>query len=257
MSETVAPGAENLKLQLTEWNFGIKIPDQINEKNTITHGFNYSQLNIDYIDLKVDLGAKVTTTHIVEYELTWMKTLSEKWDLMTIINPGLASEFKSDLSVNDLILTVASIGIRKYTDKLAIGYGIGFSPDFGTHFPMPVLAMRWNNGKNMKIETILPISFSFAYRPNSVFDLGFDFNVHGSKYHGAPSTYGVDNPQLRYSVVKGGPSIIFNLLPWLHLKCKGGYTLFRRLEFYDGLIEAGSFDIKQAGFLSFKLIVGE
>ena len=109
----------------------------------------------------------------------------------------------------------------------------------------------------MQVEAILPVSFNFAYRPNSVFDLGFDLSVDGSKYHGDPSTYGGDNPLLRYSVTKGGPSITFNLTPWLHLKCNGGYTLFRRLEFYDGLDEAASFDIKQSGFLSFELMIGE
>ena len=108
----------------------------------------------------------------------------------------------------------------------------------------------------MKIETILPISFSFAYRPNSVFDLGLDFTMDGSSYHGNPTTYGVDNPQMRYSVTKGGPSITFNLFPWLHLKCMGGYTLLRRIEFYDGLDEMGSFDIVQSGFLSFNLVIG-
>lgn len=257
MDESVAPGAEDLKLQVSEWNLGIVVPDWINDRNTITHEFKYSQLNIDYLDLSVDLGILVTTTHKVEYAFTWEKTLSKKWNLLTIVNPGLASEFKSDLSVNDLILTMACIGIRKYTERLSIGYGVGFSPDFGTHFPLPVFAMRWNNGKNMKIEAILPVNFSFAYRPNSVFDLGFDFSVNGSRYHGAPLSYGVDNPQMRYSVTKGGPSITFNLFPWLHLKCKGGYTLFRRIEFYDGLDEVESFDIKQSGFLSLQLVVGE
>ena len=50
MNESVSPGAESLKLQVSEWNFGIAIPDRINDRNTITHGFNYSQLNIDYLE---------------------------------------------------------------------------------------------------------------------------------------------------------------------------------------------------------------
>ncbi|MFY0655097.1 MAG: hypothetical protein JXQ96_23925 [Cyclobacteriaceae bacterium] len=256
MTRPVAPGADDLKLQIDNWMLGFSLPFQKSELSTITHSIEYHRLSINYLNAIPDLGALVETTHSLQYSLIWEKVLNEKWDLLTIINPGLASDFEGSLSKDDLILTLAIAGIRKYNERLSIGYGVGFNPNFGTHHPLPVLALSWNNGRNMKIETIFPINLSFAYRPNPIFDLGMDFTLDGSSYHGNPDTYGAKNPQLRYSVTKGGPSITFNIFPWLHLKCAGGITLLRRLEFYDGSMEAGSFDIKQSGFLSFNLIVG-
>jgi hypothetical protein len=256
MTEPVAPGADDLELQIDNWMIGFSLPFQKNEFSTVTHGLEYSRLNINYINSIPDLGVLVETTHSIQYSLVWEKVLNEKWDLLTIVNPGLASEFESSITKDDLILTLAMVGIRKYTERLSIGYGAGFNPNFGTHHPVPVLALRWNNGRNMRIETIFPLNFSFAYRPNSVYDLGMDFTLEGSSYHGDPNKYGAENPQLRYSVAKGGPSITFNLFPWFHLRCAGGFTFLRRLEFYDGSTEAGTFDIKQSGFLSFDLLVG-
>lgn len=256
MTEPVAPGADDLQMQIDNWMIGFSLPFQKNEFNTVTHGLEYSRLNINYINSIPDLGVLVETTHTVQYSFVWEKVLNEKWDLLTIINPGLASEFESRITKDDLTLTLALVGIRKYTERLSIGYGLGFNPNFGTHHPVPVLALRWNNGRDMKIETIFPINFSFAYRPNPVFDLGLDMTLEGNSYHGNPSKYGAENPQLRYSVASAGPSITFNVMPWLHLKCAGGFTFLRRLEFYDGSIEAGTFDIKQSGFLSFDLLVG-
>ena len=33
MGETVAPGAESLELQVSEWNFGIAIPNRVNDRS--------------------------------------------------------------------------------------------------------------------------------------------------------------------------------------------------------------------------------
>jgi hypothetical protein len=256
MTEPVAPGADDLQMQIDNWMIGFSLPFQKNESSTVTHSLEYNRLSINYLNSIPEIEPLVETTHAFQYSLVWKKTLNKKWDLLTIVNPGLASDFQGKLSKDDLILTVAVVGIRKYSDRLAIGYGLGYNPNFGTHHPMPVLALRWNNGKNMKIETIFPVNFSFAYRPNPVFDLGIDMTLQGSSYHGDPDKYDTENPQLRYSVAKGGPNVTFNISPWLHLKCTGGFTFLRRLEFYDGSTEAGTFDIKQSGFLSFNLIVG-
>lgn len=256
MTEPVAPGADDLELQIDNWTIGVSLPFAKNESSTITHSFEYSRLSINYLNAIPELGTLVETMHAIQYSLVWEKILNEKWDLLTIANPGMATDFQGKLSKDDLILTLAVVGIRKVTDQLSYGIGLAYNPNFGAHHPMPVLALMWNNGKNMKFETILPVNLSFGYRPNSVFDLGVDFTLDGGSYHGNPDKYGVENPQLRYSVAKGGPNITFNISHWLHLKCTGGVTFLRRMEFYDGSIEQGTFDIKQSGFLSFDLVVG-
>ena len=105
-----------------------------------------------------------------------------------------------------------------------------------------------------------PRTYHF-YIPNAAFllslDIGLEAGIEGNSYHGSPGKYGVKDPQLQYSIAKGGPSVTLNLLPWLHVKLAGGYTFYRNLEFYDGRFTVASFDLDQTGYFSVNLSIGE
>ena len=122
---------------------------------------------------------------------------------------------------------------------------------------MPILAIRWNNGVDMQVEAILPMSATFGYRVHPMVDLGLEGVLEGASYHGDPDKFDVGNPQLRYSVARAGPTVTLNFTPWLHLRLAGGYTFLRRFEYFDGLNEAGSYDLTNTGYAQASLSFGE
>ena len=251
-------GAEDLEVQINTVGAEINYPTSYRGgKTQITHGLRYQQLNLNYENRTPGLGELVERAHMIRYSFVWFEELNSKWSLLTMATPGLASDFDGDISFDDAVLEVAVVGIYNYSDRTALGFGAGFNPYLGQHYPMPVLAVRWNNGVNMELEAILPMSLRFGYRPHPVADVGLSIALEGSSYHGDPEKFAVDNPQMRYSLGRAGPSLTLNLLPFVKLSLEGGVALGRRFEFYDGLDEEASYDLDPAGYFQGRLSVGQ
>ncbi len=191
----------------------------------------YQRFDIDYE--KFPPNTKPEHVYAVEYNLMVMHVLSQKWSLLGILTPGLASDFKADLSSDDLTYQAVLVFIRKYSPKWSVGYGAAYTNTFGQPFPVPILALEWNNGKNMKLSTILPVNFEFWYRANQRLDLGLSLRAEGNQYHGDPDIYNVNVPMMRYSVGTFGPSVKFHVIKGLSLGMDGGVTFLRRFEFFD------------------------
>lgn len=72
----------------------------------------------------------------------------------------------------------------------------------------------------------------------------------------ASPSAGVDNPQMRYSLLKAGPHGVVHLKPWLHLRVHGEIALGRRFEFYDGLDEEASYNLDSVRNMTVRLEMG-
>ena len=116
--------------------------------------------------------------------------------------------------------------------------------------------MEWNNGTNLRVSSILPVSLECWYAPTPRLELGFLVNVDGNQYHGDPDRYLVDNPLLRYSVGTIGPSIHFGITQGLTVGTSAGMTFTRRFEFFDGDKEANDISLKNSGFVKVQLQIG-
>jgi hypothetical protein len=251
---------QDLKVEVATLNVGFSYPLVFSEGRTLLiNALSYQRLYLNYRNWDYEQGGnfKVEDAYAVAYSLTLLHKLSPKWSLITIVTPGLASDFKAKISRDDFaIQAIAGLG-RHFSEKLTLYFGLLYSRDFGEPLLLPAVRLEWDNGSDLKATVTPPLDVELWYLPNQALELGLLINTAGNQYHGDPDIYGIDNPQLRYSVTTLGPSAKVNILPWLHLNLEGGITFLRRFEFFDGDEEALSVDLKQTGFLRVGLDVGQ
>jgi hypothetical protein len=91
---------------------------------------------------------------------------------------------------------------------------------------------------------------------SAVIDAGLRASIGGNRYHGDPDRFGVDNPQMKYSLTTVGPKVQIHFTERLHLNLEGGYTIFRNFSFFDGPTEASNFDMENAFCLRASTVIG-
>ena len=248
---------QDLGIKVRSFQFSIAYPVVISkDKTLLLNQINYQRMNIDYDNWDYVNGGNGTVDRAIgiSYSAIILHKYSEKWSFMGMITPGIASDFRSDkITGDDFYFSAVAVFIKKYSEKTSVGYGLAYVPDFGQPIPVPVVAIRWNNGKNMKAECILPVNIDFQYAYSKNITFGMQLGVEGNQYHGNSEQFLVPNPQLRYSVGTFGPYLKYRLYKMLMLKAKTGFTVLRRFEFYNGNDLHGSYDLKNSGFFNIGL----
>ncbi len=231
-------------------------------KTVFVNEIGYRRLDLDYQQFpSAQAGPRPPTPEnmqAIEYNAMVTHGLSPKWTFMGIATPGIASDFEGDVGGDDLTFQVVVVFIRGYSQRLQVGYGGAWSNTFGQPFPMPVVAINWNNGSNLRLSSILPANFECWYAATPRLELGFLLNVDGNQYHGDPEIYQVADPLLRYSVGTLGPSATYRVHDRLTVGVDAGMTFFRKFKYFDGDDEEDKVDysLKNTGFVKARLQIG-
>lgn len=227
---------EDLEVRLRAFNLDISYPLLFSEGRTmLANGIAYERIDLDYSNWDEAEGGtdRVELIHGIEYTLLLTHEFSKKWSVLSFVAPGIASDFEGDLSSDDFVIQVAGVLIRRFNENFSLGFGAAYSTIYGEPFPLPVLALEWTNGSNLKANAIVPANFELWYLARPNLELGLVLMIDGNQYHGDPEKYGVDNPLLRYSVGTIGPSVRMPLFESLLLSVEGGFAFQSRFEFYD------------------------
>ncbi len=213
----------------------------------------YQRREFDYLNFPSS-DPDIKDIHAGNLTFTVQHGLSQKWSLLAMATPGFATDFEGDFNTDDMNFQTVLAFMRQVSPKFTYGFGAIYSTQFGQPIPLPVLAFNWNNGKNMRWDTILPVSSEFWHAPNKSFEWGLLLKVDGNQYQGDPGIFGVDDPQMRYSVLTFGPSARYRFTDWFNLNVEGGIVGVHRFEFFDGSEEEDSFNLKASGY--FRVGVG-
>lgn len=226
-------------------------------KTVVVNEVAYKRFDLDYEGFP-ESATDPENMQAIQYNATITHGLSEKWTLMGIVSPGIASDFESSLGSDDLTFQAAAIFIRAYSERTQVGYGVAWANTFGQPFPLPVLAVNWNNGARLRVSTILPANLEIWYGIKPAMEAGLLVQVDGNQYHGDPDIYGVETPLLRYSVTTVGPSMRASLGGGVGVQVDAGFSLVRRFEFFDGDDEdnLSDYSLKNAAFLRVTLQYG-
>ncbi len=228
-------------------------------RTIIINELSYHRFDLDYKDWDVNIvpeDEQIAHATGIDYNLMVIRNLNERWTLLTMFTPGIASDLEDDLVADDFHLQVVAAFIRTYSERLQLGYGLAYSTLFGQPYPVPVVQIKWNNGAKLYVESLLPANLDIRYMLNEKAILGFSFSIKGNQYHGAESIYGPGNPQLRYSVGNLVPSLRLALSEKINLDLQTGLTVGRRLEFFDGNDKVQSFNMKSSAILRLGLTYG-
>ncbi len=217
-------------------------------KTVLVTEVNYQHRDLDYSNfggIQTDIGA----VHSANLTFMVQHVLSERWSLLGMAIPGFASDVDDKLVSQDLSFQAILAFMRQVSPKFTWGFGGAYSTGFGRPFPFPVLALNWNNGKNMRWENILPVSSEFWYAPNPKLELGLVFGVNGDLYQGDPDKYGVGDPEMEYSTITFGPAVRYRLTEWVNLNLEGGIVGLHRFDFYDRNDKVETRSLKASGYI--------
>lgn len=237
---------EGPMVKLSKLRAGLTYPFVFSEGRTILiNDFVYQLIEFKYKNWEYPLRR----LHSGSYTLMLQHRLSQRWSIWALGTPSIASDLGAEVSRDDFNLQAAVIFIRHFSERFSMGFGAAYSTQFGSAIPLPVMALDWNNGRNMMLRGIFPASFEFWYRPGPRLDLGLIVSGDGNNFHGDPAVYQVTNPELRYTMLTVGPAIKVNLSKLMHLKVEAGLIGLHRFEFYDGDNESGSYDLEPSQYL--------
>jgi hypothetical protein len=210
-------------------------------RTVLANALAYRRFDLDYEGF-AESATDPENVQAISYSATVTHVLSERWTLMGILEPGIASDFETDLGRDDLTLQAVAIFIRTYSERTQLGYGLAWANTFGQPFPMPILAANWNNGARLRISAILPANLEVWYGLAPTVEAGVLVSVDGNQYHGDPDIYQVGNPLMRYSIGTIGPSVSMRLSEGIGLRVDTGVSFLRRFEFFDGDNDEDQYD---------------
>ena len=236
---------EDGQAQLKKLRASISYPIVFSQGRTIL----VNELSAQQIDFSYhNLVSSLEKLHTVSYTLMLQHQLSEKWALLAIGAPSLASDLEADISRADFSVSAGAVFIRQFSERLSLGLGAAYSTQFGTAIPLPVLTLDWNNGNNLVAKAILPSSLEFWYSANKQIDLGILMFGDGNNYSLAPERYDVADPELRYTMLTIGAAAKTSLSEKVQLHIEAGVIGLHRFEFYDGNDEGPSYDLKPSQY---------
>ena len=253
------PGLEDVEIQLNTWSIGAAFPLSFGEGSTLLlNSVNYQRLGFNYKGWQGWMDPKVTHAHSISYSAFLLQTLTERWKLVISVAPGIASDLEGELSTYDFTLSAIVGAMRAFGEKgnFTLGAGLAYTWDFGDPIPMPFLYVDWNIGSKLNINGILPTNLAITYKLFSFIDVGLLASIGGNRYHGDPDKFGVDNPQMKYSLATVGPKVQIHFSKWLHLNLESGYTIFRNFSFWDGPTEASNFDMENTFYFRASTVIG-
>jgi len=243
----------NAQTRLSKTRISFSLPVMFSEGRTVLiNEFSYQLIDFEYRNFSIP----ISRLHAASYTMMLHHQLSEKWSMLALGTPSMASDLKADISEDDFNFQAAIVFIRRFSERLSVGLGAAYTTQFGSADPLPVLAFDWNNGKNLMVKAILPASLEFWYRSSSRLDLGLLVSGDGNNFHGDPDVYDVANPEMRYTMLTIGPAAKISLSKKLKLKLEAGLIGLHRFEWYGDGIEVGTYDLEPSQYVRFGLTFG-
>jgi hypothetical protein len=229
------------QLQLRKFRATLTYPLVFAEGRTVLiNEFSYQLMEFQFRRVP----SEIERAHAASYTLMLLRRFSKKWSLWALVTPSMASDLKAEVSEDDFNFQAAVIGIRHFSERFSLGFGAAYTTQFGDAAPLPVLAFDWNNGNNLQFKAILPVSLELWYRHSKRLDLGLVTGGDGNNFHGDPEIYGVENPNMRYTMLTLGPAARIRLTPWVQLHLEAGLIGLHRFELFDGDHEDEVYDMK-------------
>ena len=236
---------DDAQVRISKINFTLEYPVIYAQGRTILfHQLAYQNMQFDYKKTESILHQ----LHRVSYTATMIRQLTEKWSMIAMVNPSIASDFEEGLTSEDMSFQAAAIFKINYSPKLSIGYGLAYSTQFGTAIPLPLIMIEWNNGGKWSLSSTLPANLELWYQSSEKVKLGLLIRSDGDNYHFDPQGYQVERPELRYIMMTFGPAAHISFSKKATLKIETGIIGLHRFEFYSGDEEIISNDLKPSGF---------
>ena len=260
--QSSGPYDGNLEISYERLSTRINLPIHMSKGIVIANGFEYERLKLSYEGWNYAIFTKppINNFYSINYIFLLRKSINKRWSWMTIIKPGLASDFEGDINAEDFAFSAIVAFTRKYSKHLSIGFGGAYSRDFGKPYPLPAFTLFWNDGNRTSAKLIVPVVLELWYKLNPYMDIAVASRIIGNQYAGEPERYGIEKPRIDFMDAVAGPAIKIKLARSTVLNMFAGYTYARKLEIQNGNDNLADYNLKRTSFMrigvSFSPMIG-
>lgn len=229
--------------QLSHFDFNLVTPTiQLNSKTKINNIVYYRFSEYQYDLFSSENNLLPQQLHEIKYSLLARHTFNANWELLFVPRISIRTDFKEDVSNNDLFPAVSAIVMKKSekNERLKWGFGVNYNNDLGKNSIIPIFALNYVSDR-MKFTTYFPNNANLTFLPSKKIEYGIGFTTDAALYH-IHSMDSID--YLRVLNVLVHPNFSYNLKSNLWLNIKSGFTLRRNFDFYTTDFESPSSDFE-------------
>ncbi|WP_394829245.1 DUF6268 family outer membrane beta-barrel protein [Pendulispora albinea] len=227
-----APNNPSAQVGLQVFRVRAGYPIRFAKGTILIPGLAYELLDFQQRDGR---GPHIGALHAPVASLTGIQMITPRLMILASVGAGLASDFDSRVSIDDLQFNVTGMGLYKFSDTFSLGAGVSYNRQTGTLSPVPAVALNWEITDRTRVRGFVPALLNVEYRASPWLTVGVRGTLEGNRFHLSGTKYGRDNLQLAYSTVTVGPKMTFRLADLLHLDVYASAAVWRRYEvFIDG-----------------------
>jgi hypothetical protein len=225
------------KVSIQELGGFVYIPLKLkNDKTIIINGLAYGLVKINHFNALASLPEPYMKLHTVNYSFMVAHKINEKWSFIGVVKPTLASDFKADLSTDDVVIQSLAFFIHKFNSNLKFGGGLAYTTRFGDPLVIPVFPIRYSNNKH-NINTLLPIRFLYNYKLYPDLSIGLKALINGANFNIQGHTQNsIEVNKINYTRISIGPVLYYSPIKLVALELSGGLNALRSFNpvDYDG-----------------------
>lgn len=245
-----------------EYGAFINMPYKLkNEKTIIINGLGYGREEIKGSDLPyLNYNMNRENLNAIYYQLVFAHRLNTDWRLIVGLKPTLASDFKKNLSFQDLVFQGMGFALKQVNERFSIGGGVAYTMRFGKPFAVPVLPINYKKGKH-DITAMLPVKSSYKYYlgKKEKLSIGIKHVINGAQFSISNSDMDLqDVPEIdkiSYSRFNLGAAINYDITQSLRFEIYGGTSARRQYHLIDVLSNTHKFDLNNTPFLQFGVVL--
>lgn len=226
-----------------------------NKKTALVNGLGYASVNVNFQTTTMLTLPPSTRLQALTYRLMLLHQTKTKWWLAGIFEPTLASDFKSALSGDDLVVQSMVLAIKQLNKNFHLGAGLAYTTRFGKPMVVPLLPIKFKSGRH-RINATLPVKLLYAYTPFAGFDIGLKAVVNGASFNVTGySTANVEINKINYTRANLGPVVYYRPRKFVTIEIAGGLNTNRNLQIVDVYNRNFSNTTSTEGFLNVGLVI--
>lgn len=244
------------KFAVHEFGAFFNIPKLLSKDSStvMLNGLGYAHVTIDHLDNPISASVEKSHLHSINYRFTLIHKLNAKWRVIALLEPTLASDFKEELSFDDLILQGTAMAIKTVNDKFKIGVGLGYTSRFGSPMVVPMIPITYQSAKH-SFNAIFPVKFSYQYEVFQNLQIGIKGQANGANFNISDYSEGeTDFNKLNYTRFNLGPVVNFKTSKYLNIELSGGISSNRQFNLVDTGGNSFERSVRNDPFLNIGLI---
>lgn len=225
------------KFQLNTYDAWLPVPPFSIGKTTVFSNLNYRLMDFSYDQKTIADPNRIERIQEIKSVIVVRHPISERWSVLGIIMPTIASDFKQSLSFDDVILD-GILGVSKKfgsESNLEIGLGVHALYSFGDVLITPGISVDYRSSNDKWLAQFYWPRLNVLYKvaPGTRVGLAgsIDWTRFNLKNYAGYNGREVDYAQ--FSSIHGGLQIHQRIAGSFWIQAQGGMGLFNKYELFD------------------------